>query len=208
MRLIMLRHGKTPGNLQKRYIGRTDEPLCAEGEQQARAVGAVQSVPLVYVSPLLRARQTAEIAFPDARQIVVPDLREMDFGDFDNLNFQELSDNPDYRAWVEGNCEARCPHGESKDDFSRRTANAIRALLRHAFDQGDDQVIVVAHGGTIMAAMDSFTCGKGSYYSWHVENCEGYSVHVEPTLLGGFEFEDCQKITTADRWWFAHEDIG
>ena len=173
MRLIMLRHGKTPGNLQKRYIGRTDEPLCAEGEQQARAVGAVQSVPLVYVSPLLRARQTAEIAFPDARQIVVPDLREMDFGDFDNLNFQELSDNPDYRAWVEGNCEARCPHGESKDDFSRRTANAIRALLRHAFDQGDDQVIVVAHGGTIMAAMDSFTCGKGSYYSWHVENCEG-----------------------------------
>ena len=207
MRLIMLRHGKTAGNLQKRYIGRTDEPLCAEGEAQARSVGAVPGVDLVYVSPLLRARQTAKIAFPCARQIVVSDLREMDFGAFENLNYQQLANNVAYRAWVEGNCEARCPQGESKDDFTRRTANALRDLLHKAALCGETRVIIVAHGGTVMAAMDSFTCGKGSYYSWHVDNCEGYSVYAEPTLLGGFEFEDYRKITVADTWGFAHENI-
>ena len=207
MRIVLLRHGQTPGNVQKRYIGRTDEPLSEAGEDEARAIGAVEGVARVYVSPLLRARQTAAIAFPKAQQIVVDDLREMDFGDFENLNYQELSDNPDYQAWVDANCETPCPHGESKQGFGRRTANALRTLLKQAFEAGESQLVVVAHGGTIMAAMDAFTCGKGSYYSWHVNNCEGYCATVEPTLLGGFEFEDCCKITAKDKWGFGNEDL-
>lgn len=207
MQLIMLRHGKTEGNKHKRYIGSTDEPLCAEGRQQVRAVGHVRAVGLVYVSPLVRAQETARLAFPCAQQVIVPDFREMDFGDFENHNYQELAEKSAYRAWVEGNCEARCPHGESKDEFSRRSVNALRILLRESFEKGVKQVIVVAHGGTIMAVMDAFTCGKGSYYSWHVDNCEGYSALVVPTALGGFELSDYCKITTHDRWGFAHESI-
>lgn len=207
MQFVVLRHGKTAGNLQKRYIGRTDEPLCEQGIAQVRSVGEISSVSRVYVSPLSRARQTAAIAFPHAEQVIVSDLREMDFGDFENLNYRELSHNAAYRAWVAGNCEARCPHGESKDDFTRRTANAIRNLLRTAASCGEDQVIIVAHGGTVMAAMDSFTCGKGSYYHWHVDNCEGYHARVERTALGGFEFECCRKITVADRWGFAYAEV-
>ena len=207
MRLLVLRHGKTAGNLEKRYIGTTDEPLCEQGEAQARAVGEVRSVARVYVSPLLRARQTAQIAFPCAQQIVVPDLREMNFGIFENKNYQELAGSAAYQTWVDGNCEARCPQGESKDEFTRRTACVLHALLQEAAQRGEENVIIVAHGGTVMAAMDAFTCAKGSYYSWHVDNCEGYSARVEPTLLGGFEFEDCCKITTADKWGFAHVEV-
>ena len=44
MRIVLLRHGQTPGNVLKRYIGRTDEPLSEAGERAARAVGAVQGV--------------------------------------------------------------------------------------------------------------------------------------------------------------------
>ena len=205
MRIVLLSHGQTPGNVLKRYIGRTDEPLSEAGERAARAVGAVQGVKRVYVSPMMRARQSAAIAFPQAEQVVVDDLREMDFGDFENLNYQELSGNPNYQAWVDANCETPCPHGESKDGFGRRTANALRELLKQAYEAGESQLVVVAHGGTIMAAMDAFTCGKGSYYSWHVGNCEGYSATVELTLLGGFEFEDCRKITTKDCWGFSNE---
>ena len=208
MRIVLLRHGQTAGNVLKRYIGRTDEPLSAEGIEAARAVGAVNKVARVYVSPLLRARQTAAIAFPCAQQVVVNELREMDFGDFDNFNYQELSGNPDYQAWVDANCETPCPNGESKDGFARRTANALRALMKDAFDQGVKELVIVAHGGTVMAAMDAFTCGKGSYYSWHVGNCEGYSARVEPTLLGGFEFEECKKITVQDRWGYGPSDRG
>lgn len=207
MKVVLLRHGQTPGNVEKRYIGRTDEPLSEQGRAQAQNIGEVNAVARVYVSPLMRARQTAAIAFPSAEQVVIDDFREMDFGDFENLNYQDLADNDAYRAWVEGNCEARCPHGESKDEFTRRTACALRTLFSLAFERGDEVLVVVAHGGTVMAAMDSFTCGKGSYYHWHVDNCEGYCATVAQTLLGGFEFEDCIKITKDDRWGFAREDL-
>ncbi len=209
MQIVLLRHGQTPGNREKRYIGRTDEPLSEAGIAAARAVGSLGAavVPRVYVSPLLRARQTASIAFPQAEQVLVDGLREMDFGVFENHSYQELSQHSDYQAWVNACCETPCPQGESKDEFTRRVAHAVRTLLKQAFAAGDEQLVIVAHGGTVMAAMDSFTCAKGSYYSWHVENCEGYRARVEQTLLGSFEFEDCQKITTKDVWGFAPQDI-
>lgn len=63
--IILVRHGKTAGNLEGRYIGsRTDEPLCEEGihalEEKVRE-GTYPPVDLVYASPMIRCRQTAKI---------------------------------------------------------------------------------------------------------------------------------------------------
>ena len=55
---------------------------------------------------MTRARQTAHILFPQAEQIVVPGLREMDFGTFEGRNYIEMENDPDYRAWVDSNCES------------------------------------------------------------------------------------------------------
>ena len=63
--ILFIRHGATEGNLRRRYIGRTDEPLCAAGIAQAeRLRGQNLFADCLFVSPLLRARQTAEIVFP------------------------------------------------------------------------------------------------------------------------------------------------
>ena len=83
MELVLLRHGSTSGNAEHRYVGRTDEPLSQAGAREARESGGREDVGCVYVSPLQRARQTAAICFPRARQMVVDGLREMDFGDFE-----------------------------------------------------------------------------------------------------------------------------
>lgn len=66
--IILVRHGKTAGNLEGRYIGsRTDEPLCEEGihalEEKVRE-GTYPPVDLVYASPMIRCRQTAKILWP------------------------------------------------------------------------------------------------------------------------------------------------
>lgn len=65
MKVLLLRHGETPGNRRRAYIGSTDEPLSPQGREQAQAV-AVPPVERVYGSPMLRCRQTAEILFPGA----------------------------------------------------------------------------------------------------------------------------------------------
>ena len=96
-RVYLIRHGLTEGNRLRRYIGRTDEPLCAAG-RAALSAAPLKGIETVYVSPLLRARETAAILFPHARQIVVDGLREMDFGAFENRSADDMKNDAAYRA--------------------------------------------------------------------------------------------------------------
>ena len=56
--ILLIRHGKTAGNLAKRDIGRTDEPLCPEGITALREI-SYPSCDMVIASPMARCRQTA-----------------------------------------------------------------------------------------------------------------------------------------------------
>ena len=80
-KIHILRHGLTQANLEGRYIGRSDPPLCEQGRAQIRELVAeceYPSVQHVYTSPLLRARQTAEMIYPSQEQEAVDKLREDD----------------------------------------------------------------------------------------------------------------------------------
>ena len=81
MTVWLIRHGRTEWNDTGRYQGQTDLPLSNEGA--AELARADFSPKTVYVTPLKRTQETARILFPDARQIVIDDLREMDFGAFE-----------------------------------------------------------------------------------------------------------------------------
>lgn len=167
-----MRHGATAGNEMRRYVGRrTDEPLSEMGVEQCRQAGTWHDVERAYTSPMLRARQTAELCFPNARVLSVAGLEEFDFGVFEGRTADEMENDAAYRAWVDGNCEGRCPGGESLAEFVARTKHALTKLLLAARARGEDQVVIVAHGGTIMTALDGF-------YDKHVGNCEGYVAEV------------------------------
>jgi len=178
MELTLLRHGRTAANRDNRYNGRTDEPLCEEGLREARAAKANTDVAFVYVSPLKRARQTAEICFPNAEQIVVNGLREMDFGDFEGKTAGEMENDPAYRAWVDGGCVEACPNGESIPSFAKRAMAAFDWTVRDAAARGQSRVGVTAHGGVIMAVMYGFSHSDVSYFDWYVENCGGYRLVI------------------------------
>ena len=66
----------------------------------------------VYITPLCRTRQTAEVLFPGARLVEIDDLKEMCFGSFEGRNYIEMEHDPDYLAWVAANCESPCPDGD------------------------------------------------------------------------------------------------
>lgn len=173
MLVYLLRHGKTAWNLEGRYQGRSDIPLCEEGKEElVRAEFAPQRV---YISPMERAEETARLLFPGAQFIPVSGLEEMDFGAFEGKSFRDLEDNPAYRAWLEGNCAAPCPGGEGREGFSQRVCAAFECLM----EREREQLVIVAHGGTQMAILEKYGRPRRDYFAWQSPNGGGFLLEAE-----------------------------
>jgi len=179
MDVFLLRHGETEGNRQGRYIGATDQPLSARGREALRQQGSFDRVERVYVSPLLRARQTARLLFPQARLRVVDDLREMNFGSFEGRTAEEMRDDPGYRAWVDSDCRAACPGGEDIGAFRARTCAAFERIAGEALAAQAPRLILVTHGGSIMAIMSRYARPGRPYFAWRVNNGCGYRARLD-----------------------------
>jgi broad specificity phosphatase PhoE len=135
---VLVRHGQTEWSRTGRHTGRTDLPLTAEGERQARAVGEAlrgREFALVVSSPSQRALQTAKLAGfePELRD----DLAEWDYGEYDGLTTPEIREQiPDWTVWRYGSLG-----GESVEQLAARADRAIEELLPV---EGD--VLVFSHG--------------------------------------------------------------
>ena len=196
MELIVMRHGATPGNERRQYVGILDHPLSPKGREQARAAGVIPQVERVYVTPLRRTHETAAICFPCAQQIQVDGLQEMDFGVFAGRTADEMVNDAAYRAWVDGMCLGPCPGGESRAEVTERICRALSELLHRSADAGESRVIVVAHGGTIMSAFGEFSidCPDRIYYEWLPDNCGGYRTDVTFSPDGTPIFDNCRRF--------------
>ena len=169
MLIDLIRHGETIWQREKRYQGKSDVPLSPEGQKRLHA--ASYQPPFVYVTPLLRTRQTARILFPDSEQIVIPGLQEMDFGSFEGRTADEMESDPDYRTWVEGKGLGRCPGGECYEEFSNRVCHTFEFLLKESPDQN---LVIVAHGGTQMAILERYGYPHRNYWEWMTGCGKGY----------------------------------
>ena len=172
MLIYLLRHGLTEYNAQKRYQGQRDIPLSPEGLAQLRRADIDPKV--VYISTLQRTAQTAKVLFPKAKLVPVDGLKEMCFGSFEGRNYVEMEHDPDYQAWVAANCESSCPDGERKDEFSDRICKTFAALVDKALADGEDMLVILAHGGTQMAALERYALPQRGYYKWCGPNAGGY----------------------------------
>jgi probable phosphoglycerate mutase len=138
-RVVLVRHGRTAWSSAGRHTGRTDVPLDAEGEQQARRLGAALSgrtFALTLTSPLTRARDTARLAGLTGAETCA-ELVEWDYGDGEGRTTAEIAAAiPGWTVWshpVAG--------GETLDDVARR-ADAVIARISAV----DGDVALVAHG--------------------------------------------------------------
>lgn len=174
MKVYLIRHGETKGNREHRYVGVTDEGLLAE----AAALLAQQKMPeaaCVYVSPMQRCRETAQLLYPGQEQKICEAFRECDFGEFEYKNYEELNGNPAYQRFIDTLGESGFPGGEEKRSFQQRCVKGFREAL--AQEEGRDVAFVV-HGGTIMAILDYFSSPHRDYYDWQVKNGCGYMADV------------------------------
>ena len=180
--LYLFRHGCTRYNLEKRYQGCSDLPLIQDeysrilpyrfepdrGETGKRQENSpfFETADVLYVSPAVRARQTADLLFPGMQQTVVPEFREMDFGVFEGRSADEMACDPQYRSWIDSMCEDQVPGGESLHQFTARVCERFARLAVQAMEEGRRRLLIVAHGGTQMAVMSRFCPEDRPYWSW------------------------------------------
>lgn len=178
MDIILIRHAKTKGNINKKYIGTTDESLCSEGIEELKNKKYFKPE-IVYSSPMKRCIETSEIIFPKIKPVIIENLKECDFGEFENKNYIELSDNENYQKWIDSNGTLPFPDGETIKEFKERTIKGFLEAVKDAEKKNIKNAAFVVHGGTIMAVLDRFSNPHKDYYSWQVKNCCGYSVSSE-----------------------------
>lgn len=156
-RLFLVRHGVTEWNHDGRYQGQLDVPLSAKGRLQAAAARTRlrdERFATCYTSALSRARVTAEIILEEhfCPLVQLPELNEMYYGAWEGLLRTEIMERfpEDWARHKRDPLHAPPTGGEARADLRVRVD---QALARIALDQRDATVLVVAHGGTIRAAV-------------------------------------------------------
>jgi len=174
MEITMIRHGMTRGNREHRYVGITDEPLLEEGKERLRAI-RLEQPEIVFVSPMKRCVETAEILYPEAEKIPVEQFREMDFGIAEYKTFEQLDGTEAFRQFVDSSGDSGFPEGETKLQFQQRVCSGMDRVLECC----PEKFAIVAHGGTIMAILDRYSHPHEDYYVWHTDNGCGFAMHGE-----------------------------
>lgn len=179
-RILLLRHGRTEANDRWLYCGSTDLPLSERGRaellaKKARAAKLDLSGLEVYISPMLRARETLALLW-NTEGIPVPELREMDFGEFEMKSYEQLKEDVAYQRWCEGDNESNiCPGGESGEQMRWRVLSAFESIAAQPAD-----CMLVFHGGPIAAVMEHLFPEEGkSRYEWQPKNGEGYEILMD-----------------------------
>lgn len=190
---IFLRHGMTKGNIEKRYIGKTDEGLCEEGKKglydrkNQGLYGKLTQCEICIVSPMRRCLETADILCPDMEKLVIDELREMDFGIFENKNFVELKDCKEYKEWVEQNSLSKIPQGEGREEFEERIWCGMRKAKQMLQERKLQNAVFMVHGGTIMAYLSRVLNQADRYYEFCPKHGEGYSL-LQSVSAGSYHF--------------------
>jgi broad specificity phosphatase PhoE len=140
VRLYLIRHGETEWSLSGQHTGRTDLPLTARGEAEARQlVPWLRHVQFarVLTSPLQRARRTCELAGLGAVAVVEPDLAEWNYGDYEGRLSRDIrKERPGWDVFRDG-----CPNGEMPGQVSDRADRLLARLCKL-----DGNIALFSHG--------------------------------------------------------------
>lgn len=186
-KIHLIRHGLTKANFEGRYVGqKTDIELCDKGKENLKKLFLEKEYPLIqklYVSPMLRARQTADILYPDTYTEVVDNLKEYDFGDFENKTIAEIKDTEDFKNFIESqNGVSIAPNGEKTTDFNARCVAAFEHVFKDMMENGITNTAIITHGGVIMSILSQLSLPRKSFYNWATDAGKGYTVVLTPAL--------------------------
>lgn len=187
-KLYLVRHGITQANLEGVYVGGgSDVPLCEAGIEELQLLKKkyeYPSVAVVFSSPMQRALQTAEILFPAAtNKIVVEDLRENLFGEFENRKIDDLMTNERFALWLNPENKFIPEGGESVERFSQRTAEGLQSIFQYMIKNEIVNAACVTHGGVIMSMLSQLGIPRLPAQQWMVQSGCGFVLQSTASMV-------------------------
>lgn len=172
-RLILVRHGETVWNQERRYQGQRDSPLSALGIIQAQQTGkflALEKIHAIYSSDLQRAWITAQSIAKHHQLTPRADarLREMSFGVWEGLTRDEiLIKYPDlFHARYQDSMNTRIPEGELPPEVAQRFREFLQECLPN---HENETIVIVSHGGSLRLIIASLL---------HIPLEKSYCIHL------------------------------
>ena len=180
-----IRHGLTKANVKGQYIGITDIPLSLEGRYQLGKQVEDFEYPyaeIVYTSPLKRCLETCDIIYPNVNPIVVDDLSECNFGEWEGKTVKELENNSEFKKWLDDAQNTPPPSGESGLQFAKRVCTCFEKIVEGRMRSRNTNAVIVTHGGVIMTILATYGIPRAKSFDWIVDNGFGYSIRINPGL--------------------------
>lgn len=181
----LIRHGTCEGNLEGRYIGRTESPIAMEGIKEILDIKTSYGYPNVmahYASPSTRCVDTLKIIYPQCEPEVILEMAECDFGDWENKSADELQNDPRFLEWMKQGQKASPPQGESSVVFMQRVCRGFEMLVQNMMFSGTTSAALVTHGGVIMTILAAYGLPKAPMMDWMCQSGHGYSIRITPSL--------------------------
>ncbi|MGD2207425.1 MAG: histidine phosphatase family protein [Anaerolineae bacterium] len=200
--LLLIRHGQAAHNVEGRWEGWSETPLTGEGQRQAQALALrlaswTSAIDRLYSSPLRRAWQTAEsLAQPLGLTPIPHDgLCEIDFGQVSGLTMEAFQESlPEvYGQWRNRNdLTFQFPGGEQRWGFFRRVGATLDEIV--AQHRGE-QVLIVAHGGTLRAGLAHLLPDSMSdWWAYDLNNASLTHVRIEDGMNTLAALNDCRHL--------------
>lgn len=170
--VTLFRHGMTEENKRRAYLGWTDSPLLP-GQFFPELTGFYDCI---YTSDLGRCRVTAKLLFPQETPKLMHEFREMHFGDWEGLTFEQLKDEAVYQSWLADPFKVTPPNGESFDAFSRRVEAGWQKLIGDILYNGCKRAALVTHGGVIRYLLEQNAAEQKGFWEWMISHGHGYEL--------------------------------
>ena len=142
----LIRHAACEETRKGEYVGTKDVPLSKEGIAELKRLDEkfdYPGAPVIFTSPLKRCLQTCEIVYPALKPIVINELRECSFGEWEGRTADSLSNNEDFKKWLAGDTTVKPPKGESGAEFTRRVCNIFKDIVDGLIKTGTTNCIIV-----------------------------------------------------------------
>jgi alpha-ribazole phosphatase len=173
MEILLIRHGETEYNITGRFSGYGDVSLNSKGMEQALSLAGMlkkEKIDRIYSSDLKRCRETGEGIEPVHPKVFSSNLREMNFGDWDGLTYDEIKSKfpGELAKWEKDWIDYAVPGGESFRVMADRVLNEFGKIIDE--NKSDNcRVAVITHSGCIRTIL-------GKYITGSLENCWKFSV--------------------------------
>lgn len=178
--ITLLRHGLTNENIEKKYLGWSDVPLCERGitELEYLKKFGFPEGDVFFVSDLQRCKQTFQILYGNREQTYFfTSFREMNFGQWELKTYEELQHDGQYRKWLDDFKTEQIPLGERFSDFKRRVLQGWQQATSSFFEKmNTEHIVIISHGGPIRLLLECYAPEERDFWNWPIKHGEGYTL--------------------------------